>query len=82
MRFVYSCFPAISIADQKQAKKYLQPHIAASSESSRFTSIPAQSSWTFSSDAAYVYYCGNETIHGMCVLAEQTFLSVPTAFSI
>ena len=32
-----------------------------------YTSIPDRSLWNLSPDAAYVYYCANETIHGQCV---------------
>lgn len=31
----------------------------------KHTSIPAQSEWKRSSDASYLYYCDNETIHGV-----------------
>lgn len=30
-----------------------------------FTSIPDQKNWKFSSDASFVYYCDNETVHGV-----------------
>ena len=30
-----------------------------------YTKIPDQSTWTFNPDASYVYYCANETVHGV-----------------
>ena len=48
----------------KEAKKYGEVHIAASSEEDNFTYIPAQSELNLSSDAKYFYYCANNTIYG------------------
>ncbi|XP_052125583.1 probable phosphoserine aminotransferase [Frankliniella occidentalis] len=31
----------------------------------KYTEIPPASTWKFSSDASYVYYCDNETVHGI-----------------
>jgi len=31
----------------------------------KYTSIPDPSTWNLSSDASYVYYCANETVHGV-----------------
>ncbi len=47
------------------AKKYCTVKLAASSESSKFTSIPPFESWTLNKDAAYVHYTPNETIGGV-----------------
>ena len=47
------------------AKKYCTVNLAASSESSKFTSIPPFESWTLNKDAAYVHYTPNETIGGV-----------------
>ena len=49
----------------KEAGKYGEARLAASSESDGFTSIPDVSSWQLSSDAAYVHYTPNETIGGL-----------------
>ncbi|MBL8517876.1 MAG: 3-phosphoserine/phosphohydroxythreonine transaminase [Betaproteobacteria bacterium] len=49
----------------KEAGKYCQVHIAASSESQKFTRVPPQAEWRLSPDAAYVHTCTNETIHGV-----------------
>ncbi|MDX2217504.1 MAG: 3-phosphoserine/phosphohydroxythreonine transaminase [Burkholderiales bacterium] len=49
----------------KEAGKYCQVHVAASSEDRRFTCVPAQAEWQLSADAAYVHICTNETIQGV-----------------
>ena len=48
-----------------EAKKYCQPHCAASSESENFNQIPDEKTWELSSDAAYVHYTDNETVQGV-----------------
>ena len=49
----------------KEAKKYAQVNIAASSEDANFGYVPARTSWELSPDAAYVHVCTNETIGGV-----------------
>ncbi len=49
----------------KEASKYGQVHVAASSRDSGFLSMPIQSEWHLSSSAAYVHMCSNETIGGV-----------------
>jgi phosphoserine aminotransferase len=49
----------------KEAKKYCDVNIAASSEDSKFTYVPTQETWRLSRDAAYVHICSNETIGGV-----------------
>ncbi|RJX33277.1 MAG: 3-phosphoserine/phosphohydroxythreonine transaminase [Oxalobacter sp.] len=49
----------------EEAQKYGHVNIAASSQASHFTSLPALETWKLSSDAAYVHLCNNETIHGV-----------------
>ena len=49
----------------KEAKKYCQVNVAASSEDANFTYVPAQASWKLTPDAAYVHVCTNETIGGI-----------------
>ena len=49
----------------KEAKKYAQVNIAASSEDKNFTYVPARASWKLSPDAAYMHVCTNETIGGV-----------------
>lgn len=47
------------------AKSYCDVNVAASSEASKFTTIPAQNSWQLNADAAYLHYTPNETIGGV-----------------
>jgi phosphoserine aminotransferase len=49
----------------KEAKKYCQVNIAASSEDKAFTYVPARETWKLTPDAAYVHICTNETIGGV-----------------
>ena len=49
----------------KEARKYCNPNIAASSEAQKFTAIPPRDTWRLSKDAAYVHICTNETIDGV-----------------
>ncbi|HJV75595.1 MAG TPA: 3-phosphoserine/phosphohydroxythreonine transaminase [Noviherbaspirillum sp.] len=49
----------------KEARKYCTVNVAATSESEKFTSIPARDGWKLSKDAAYVHVCTNETIDGV-----------------
>ncbi|MES2508647.1 MAG: 3-phosphoserine/phosphohydroxythreonine transaminase [Pseudomonadota bacterium] len=50
---------------QKEAGRYCDAKIAASSRDSGFTCLPPASTWKLQSDAAYVHLCTNETIHGV-----------------
>lgn len=50
---------------QKEARKYCDVQIAASNESSGFTSLSPAASWQLRRDARYVHICTNETIHGV-----------------
>ncbi len=49
----------------KEASKYGQVNVAASSSGSGFLSMPRQSEWHLSANAAYVHMCSNETIGGV-----------------
>ena len=49
----------------KEASKYCEVKIAASSEESAFTGIPVTEQWAVDQDAAYLHYTSNETIHGV-----------------
>jgi phosphoserine aminotransferase len=49
-----------------EAKRYCSVNVAASSETSRFTTIPPRDTWALDPAAAYVHYTPNETIGGMC----------------
>lgn len=48
----------------KEAKKFGEISIAATSEDKNHTYIPAQSALNLSKDASYVYYCDNNTVYG------------------
>ncbi len=48
-----------------EAKRFCAVNVAASSEASKFTSIPARGEWKLDGDAAYVHYTPNETIGGV-----------------
>jgi len=57
----------------KEAAKYGQVNLAASSEETGFLSMPSQDEWRLSSRASYVHYCSNETIGGVeCHWTPQT----------
>ena len=56
---------AWSTAAIKEAGKYCEVKLTASSEASNFTTIPAYSDWRTDPDAAYLHYTSNETIHGV-----------------
>ncbi|NRB39640.1 MAG: 3-phosphoserine/phosphohydroxythreonine transaminase [Pseudomonadales bacterium] len=49
----------------KEAKRYGNINVAASSEDDNFASIPSFDSWNLSKDAAYLHYTPNETIGGV-----------------
>jgi len=50
---------------QLEARKYCSVNIAASGESSGYTTLPQGASWQLNRDASYVHICSNETIHGV-----------------
>jgi phosphoserine aminotransferase len=49
----------------KEAARYANVNVAASSEANKFTSVPPQESWKLTPDAAYLHLCTNETIGGV-----------------
>jgi phosphoserine aminotransferase len=49
----------------KEARRYVNVNVAASSEANAFTSVPPQDEWKLSPDAAYLHVCTNETIDGV-----------------
>ena len=49
----------------KEAKRYCNVNVAASTESNNFTSAPSQNDLQLNPDAAYVHYTPNETIGGV-----------------
>ncbi|MCL2369012.1 MAG: 3-phosphoserine/phosphohydroxythreonine transaminase [Oscillospiraceae bacterium] len=60
----YAVTGSFSKLAAKEAGKYGDIHIAASSEDKNNTYIPAQSALDLRSDAAYFHYCDNNTIYG------------------
>ncbi|MBE0486486.1 3-phosphoserine/phosphohydroxythreonine transaminase [Marinobacter sp.] len=48
-----------------EARRYGGVNVVASSEDNGFTTIPDQSAWSTSADAAYLHYTPNETIGGL-----------------
>jgi phosphoserine aminotransferase len=54
-----------SVKSIKEAKKYCNVNVAASSEACHFSTIPARDAWRLSENAAYVHICSNETIDGV-----------------
>lgn len=55
----------------EDARAYGDIRIAASSEASGFTEVPAFESWQLNKDAAYVHICTNETINGVEFAGDQ-----------
>ncbi|MGK0441431.1 MAG: phosphoserine aminotransferase [Pseudohongiellaceae bacterium] len=49
----------------KEAKRFADVNVAASSEDTNFTTIPAVGNWKLNKDAAYLHYTPNETIGGV-----------------
>lgn len=49
----------------KEAKRYCQANLVATTESEKFRRVPAQSELKLNPDAAYVHYTPNETIGGV-----------------
>jgi phosphoserine aminotransferase len=47
------------------AKNYCDIVLTASSEAEKYTTIPDSTTWVIDTDAAYLHYTSNETIHGV-----------------
>jgi len=54
-----------SIKSMKEAEKYGRVNVAASSQDTGYTTIPARADWKLSAAPAYVHLCTNETIGGV-----------------
>lgn len=61
----------------KEAQQYCNVIISADSEASKFTDIPAYSTWNVDQQAAYLHYTDNETIHGVEFQDIPDFGSLP-----
>jgi phosphoserine aminotransferase len=68
--------PAGSVADYvvtgnwgekavQEAERYVRVNVAATGKASKFTTVPAPSTWQVSSGAAYLHYTPNETVFGV-----------------
>lgn len=49
----------------EEAQRYCEVNVVASSEDTKFTTVPDFDSWNLNPDAAYVHYTANETIGGV-----------------
>lgn len=49
----------------KEARRFCEVNVAASSEGRGYTDIPDPAAWSLSADAAYLHLCSNETIGGV-----------------
>ena len=49
----------------REARLFCDVSVVSSSEDRRHTYVPPQSAWKQFDDAAYLYYCSNETINGV-----------------
>ncbi len=49
----------------KEAARYAQVNVAASSQAGGFASVPPQETWQLTDGAAYLHVCTNETIDGV-----------------
>lgn len=60
----YALTGNFATAAWKEAKKYGQANVAASSEDRNHSYIPTQEQLKLDQDASYFYYCANNTIYG------------------
>ena len=51
----------------KEARRYTNVNVVASSEEEEFRFFPKQESWELSENSSYVHYTPNETIGGLCL---------------
>jgi len=54
-----------SVKSRKEALRYGDVHVAATSEASGYTTVPPMENWQLSADPAYLFTCTNETIGGL-----------------
>lgn len=62
----YVCTGNFSTLAAKEAKKFLDVHIAASSEATGYDHIPPQAALDLRPDADYLHICMNNTVYGTC----------------
>ncbi len=58
----------------KEAQKYGEPRLVASSQGTHYQNIPDEKTWQRNEEAAYFYYTSNETLTGV------QFHSIPSTF--
>lgn len=51
----------------KEAKRYAEVNLASNSEPNSYTTIAPRDQWQCNPNAAYFYYCANETVHGLAL---------------
>ena len=61
----------------KEAARFGDIHIAASSAAQNYCSIPARETWQLRDEARYFFYCANETIDGNCLPEPPADINVP-----
>ncbi len=61
----YVCTGSWSKKAISEGKRFCTVNVAASSEASKFTTIPPRADWRLDPGAAYVHYTPNETIEGV-----------------
>ncbi len=49
----------------KEAERYCQVNLVSHGEESQYLSVPDESTWSFSKEAAYIFYTPNETVNGI-----------------
>jgi phosphoserine aminotransferase len=64
-RAVYSCTGAWSRKAITEAQLFCDVSIATDSDTDQYVTIADQQSWAVDTDAAYLHYTDNETIHGV-----------------
>lgn len=60
-----------------EARSYTNVNVVTSGKETNYTTVPDRNTWQLSSDAAYVHYTPNETIHGVEFLEIPDFGDVP-----
>ena len=61
----------------KEAQKFCDVNLVASSESSGYKTIPEENSWKLNPTAAYFHFCSNETVNGTEFQIEPHVRGVP-----
>jgi len=66
-----------SVKAIKEARRFGEVNIVASSKESNYATVPDAADWRFSTDAAYVHFTPNETIGGLAFAGEPDTGDVP-----